>query len=170
MTWILGSLDPLIILNLTPYKTTKAMWDYLWKFYNQDHSARHFQLEHEIAMYSQGGLFVQDYFSGFKTYGMNLTILFMLKYVLNLSPSFKEFMNKASEIKFWWNYDLTLKVLSLTWWVVIHLPHWMSVLGITLWRAASLYTKCFSSRKCCHWCIYNSRERKGHGYGYNLML
>ncbi|KAH0751792.1 hypothetical protein KY285_004940 [Solanum tuberosum] len=25
MTWILGSIDPLIFLNLSPYKTTKAM-------------------------------------------------------------------------------------------------------------------------------------------------
>jgi len=66
MTWILGSIDPLIVLNLRPYKTAKAMWDYLQKVYNQDHSARRFQLEHEIAMYSQGGLSVQDYFSGFQ--------------------------------------------------------------------------------------------------------
>ncbi|KAH0642458.1 hypothetical protein KY290_035283 [Solanum tuberosum] len=66
MTWILGSIDPLIVLNLRPYKTAKAMWDYLRKVYNQDHSARHFQLEHEIAMYSQGGLSVQDYFSRFQ--------------------------------------------------------------------------------------------------------
>jgi len=66
MTWLLGSIDPLIVLNLRPYKTAKAMWDYLQKVYNQDHSARRFQLEHEIAMYSQGGLSVQDYFSGFQ--------------------------------------------------------------------------------------------------------
>ena len=29
MTWILGSIDPFIVLNLRPYKTAKAMWDYL---------------------------------------------------------------------------------------------------------------------------------------------
>lgn len=62
MTWILGSIDPFIVLNLKPYKTTKAMWDYLQKVYNQDHSARRFQLEHEIANYSQGGFSIQDYF------------------------------------------------------------------------------------------------------------
>ncbi|KAH0688728.1 hypothetical protein KY289_016086 [Solanum tuberosum] len=66
MTWILGSIDPLIVLNLRPYKTSKAMWDYLQKVYNQDNSARRFQLEYEIANYSQGGLSVQDYFSGFQ--------------------------------------------------------------------------------------------------------
>nr|XP_009802827.1 PREDICTED: uncharacterized protein LOC104248291 [Nicotiana sylvestris] len=66
MTWILGSIDPLIVLNLRPYKAAKAMWDYLQKVYNQDNRARRFQLEHEIATYSQGGLSVQDYFSGFQ--------------------------------------------------------------------------------------------------------
>ncbi|XP_015170297.1 uncharacterized protein [Solanum tuberosum] len=66
MTWILGSIDPLIVLNLMPYKTAKAIWDYLQKVYNQDNSARPFQLEYEIANYSQGGLSVQDYFSGFQ--------------------------------------------------------------------------------------------------------
>ncbi|KAH0657075.1 hypothetical protein KY285_031957 [Solanum tuberosum] len=33
MTWILGSIDPLIVLNLRPYKTAKAMWDYLQNDY-----------------------------------------------------------------------------------------------------------------------------------------
>ncbi|KAH0641891.1 hypothetical protein KY285_032759 [Solanum tuberosum] len=66
MTWILGSIDPLIVLNLRPDKTAKAMWDYLQKVYNQDNSARRFQLEYDIANYSQGGIFVQDYFSGFQ--------------------------------------------------------------------------------------------------------
>ncbi|KAH0696313.1 hypothetical protein KY290_013671 [Solanum tuberosum] len=54
MTWILGSIDPLIVLNLRSYKTAKAMWNYLQKVYNQDNSARRFQLEYEIANYSQG--------------------------------------------------------------------------------------------------------------------
>ncbi|KAF2324250.1 hypothetical protein GH714_011141 [Hevea brasiliensis] len=50
MTWILDSVDPLIVPNLRPYKTAKAMWDYLKK----------------------------EYFSGFQTYGQNLVTLFML--------------------------------------------------------------------------------------------
>ncbi|KAH0761783.1 hypothetical protein KY290_017856 [Solanum tuberosum] len=41
---------------LGPYKTAKAMWDYLQKVYNQDNSANCFQLKYEIANYSQGGL------------------------------------------------------------------------------------------------------------------
>ncbi|KAJ8747052.1 hypothetical protein K2173_011373 [Erythroxylum novogranatense] len=66
MTWILGYVDPLIVLNLRPYKTAKAMWDYLKKVYNQDNTARRFQLENDIANYSQGSLSIQEYFSGFQ--------------------------------------------------------------------------------------------------------
>ncbi|XP_042966866.1 uncharacterized protein LOC122300350 [Carya illinoinensis] len=67
MTWILGSVDPLIVLNLKPYKTAQSMWEYLRKVYNQDNTARRFQLEYEIASYTQGDLSIQDYFSGFNT-------------------------------------------------------------------------------------------------------
>ncbi|KAJ8755195.1 hypothetical protein K2173_018993 [Erythroxylum novogranatense] len=66
MTWILGSVDPLIVLNLWPYKTAKAMWDYLKKVYTQDNTARHFQLDNDIANYSQGSMSIQEYFSGFQ--------------------------------------------------------------------------------------------------------
>ena len=66
MTWILGSVDQLLIPNLRPYKTAKGMWEYLQKVYNQDNTAKRFQLEYEIASYSQGDLSIQDYFSGFQ--------------------------------------------------------------------------------------------------------
>ncbi|TXG57941.1 hypothetical protein EZV62_015770 [Acer yangbiense] len=33
MSWILGFVDPLIVLNLRPYKTAKTMWEYLLKDY-----------------------------------------------------------------------------------------------------------------------------------------
>ncbi|KAA8544031.1 hypothetical protein F0562_021792 [Nyssa sinensis] len=33
MSWILGSVDPLIVLHLRAYKTAKAMWEYLRKEY-----------------------------------------------------------------------------------------------------------------------------------------
>jgi len=33
MSWILGSVDPLIVLNLRPYKTAKTMWEYVKKVY-----------------------------------------------------------------------------------------------------------------------------------------
>ncbi|XP_031261253.1 uncharacterized protein LOC116119442 [Pistacia vera] len=65
MTWILGSVDPIIVLNLRPYKTAKSMWEYLKKVYNQDNIARRSQLEYEIANYTQGHLSIQDHFSGF---------------------------------------------------------------------------------------------------------
>ncbi|KAL8154526.1 hypothetical protein AgCh_000042 [Apium graveolens] len=65
MTWILGSVDQTLVPNLRPYKTSKEMWEYLKKVYNQDNLAKRFQLEYEIAKYSQGDLSVQDFFSGF---------------------------------------------------------------------------------------------------------
>jgi hypothetical protein len=34
MSWILGSVDPLIVLNLRPYKSEKTMWEYLLKVYH----------------------------------------------------------------------------------------------------------------------------------------
>jgi hypothetical protein len=42
MSWILGFVDPLIVLNLRPYKSAKTMWEYLLKVYYQDNTARHF--------------------------------------------------------------------------------------------------------------------------------
>ena len=66
MSWILGSVDPLIVLNLRPYKSARTMWEYLLKVYHQDNTARHFQLEYEIANYTQDNLSIQEYFSGFQ--------------------------------------------------------------------------------------------------------
>jgi hypothetical protein len=66
MSWILGSVDPLIVLNLRLYKTVKTMWEYLKKVYYQDNNARRFQLENDISNYSQYNLSIQDYYSGFQ--------------------------------------------------------------------------------------------------------
>ena len=63
MTWI----EPHLILNLRLYKTTAAMWNYLHTVYNQDNSARRFQLEYEMANFTQGSLSIEEYFSGFQT-------------------------------------------------------------------------------------------------------
>ena len=41
------------------------MWEYLKKVYYQNHAACQFQLELEIANYSQGTLSIQDYYSRF---------------------------------------------------------------------------------------------------------
>ncbi|RVW84806.1 hypothetical protein CK203_048623 [Vitis vinifera] len=56
MTWILSSVEPHLVLNLRPYKTVVAMWNYLHTVYNQDNSARRFQLEYEMANFTQGTL------------------------------------------------------------------------------------------------------------------
>jgi hypothetical protein len=66
MSWILGSVDPLIVLNLRLYKTVKIMWEYLKKVYYQDNNARRFQLENDISNYSQYNLSIQDYYSIFQ--------------------------------------------------------------------------------------------------------
>ncbi|XP_060185890.1 uncharacterized protein LOC132615322 [Lycium barbarum] len=97
MTWILGSIDPIIILNLRPYKTAKAMREYLQKVYNQDNSARRFQLEHEIANYSQGSLSVQDYFSGFQNLWAKFTDIVYAKILaesLSITQAFHEQSNR----------------------------------------------------------------------------
>ncbi|RVW22080.1 Retrovirus-related Pol polyprotein from transposon TNT 1-94 [Vitis vinifera] len=56
MTWILSSVEPHLVLNLRPYKTVVAMWNYLHTVYNQDNSARRFQLEYDMANFTQGTL------------------------------------------------------------------------------------------------------------------
>jgi hypothetical protein len=63
ISWILGFVDPLIVLNLRLYKTTQAIWKYLEKVYYQENNAKCFQLENNISNYSQGSLSIQDYCS-----------------------------------------------------------------------------------------------------------
>ncbi|KAJ0090103.1 hypothetical protein Patl1_14116 [Pistacia atlantica] len=67
MSWILGSMEPHLILSLRPHRSANAMWNYLKQVYKQDNNARRFQLELAIANYTQGDLSVQDYYSGFLT-------------------------------------------------------------------------------------------------------
>ncbi|KAJ0094737.1 hypothetical protein Patl1_16433 [Pistacia atlantica] len=66
MTWILSSVEPHLVLNLKPYKTAIAMWNYLNTFYNQNNFTRLFQLEYEMANFTQGSLSIEEYFSGFQ--------------------------------------------------------------------------------------------------------
>jgi hypothetical protein len=66
MSWILGYVDSLIVLNLRPYKSAKIMCEYLLKVYHHNNIARCFQLEYKIAKYTRGNLFIQEYFSGFQ--------------------------------------------------------------------------------------------------------
>ncbi|KAJ0082390.1 hypothetical protein Patl1_09946 [Pistacia atlantica] len=67
MTWILSSVEPHLVLNLKPYKTAATMWNYFNMVYNQDNSAKRFQLEYEMANFTQGSLSIEEYFSGFQT-------------------------------------------------------------------------------------------------------
>lgn len=65
MSWILGSVESNIILNLRPYKTAAEMWNYVKKVYYQQNSARRFQLEYEIASLQQGSLSISNFYSSF---------------------------------------------------------------------------------------------------------
>jgi hypothetical protein len=71
MSWILSSIEPHLVLNLRPYKTAATMWNYLNKVYNQDNTARRFQLEYEMANFTQGSLSIEEYFSGFQNLWAN---------------------------------------------------------------------------------------------------
>ena len=65
MAWIIGSVDPNIVLNLRPYNTAAKMWAYLKKIYSQNNTARRFQLEHDIANFQQESLSISDFYSSF---------------------------------------------------------------------------------------------------------
>ena len=67
MTCLLSLVESHFVLNLRPYKTVAAMWTYLNTVYNQDNSAKRFHLEYEMANFTQGSLFIEEYFFGFQT-------------------------------------------------------------------------------------------------------
>ena len=98
MTWILSSVEPHLVLNLRPYKTVAAMWNYLHTVYNQDNSARCFQLEYEMTNFTQGSLSIEEYFSGFQTLWTDYSdIVYANVPVVALWLS-KQCMQPASEI------------------------------------------------------------------------
>ena len=66
MSWILGSVEPSILLNLMPYKTSREMWKYLKKIYNQSNTAQRFQLELELGQLNQGSMSIQEFYSSFE--------------------------------------------------------------------------------------------------------
>ncbi|RVW68108.1 Retrovirus-related Pol polyprotein from transposon RE1 [Vitis vinifera] len=96
MTWILSSVEPHLVLNLRPYKTVAAMWNYLHTVYNQDNSARSFQLEYEMANFTHGSISIEEYFSGFQIFGLIIPTLFMLMFSLQLSLLSKQCMQLAT--------------------------------------------------------------------------
>nr|GMC82763.1 Retrovirus-related Pol polyprotein from transposon TNT 1-94 [Ipomoea batatas] len=67
MSWILGSVEPSILLSLKPYKTSRGMWDYLKNVYNQSNSAQRFQLELKLSQLNQGSMSIQEFYSSFET-------------------------------------------------------------------------------------------------------
>jgi len=71
MSWILSSIEPHLVLNLRSYKTAATMLNYLNKIYNQDNTARRFQLEYEMTNFTQGSLSIEEYFSGFQNLWAN---------------------------------------------------------------------------------------------------
>ncbi|XP_068667694.1 uncharacterized protein [Aristolochia californica] len=66
MTWILGFIEPHLVLNLRPYNTAADMWNYLHKVYHQNNTARRFQVEYEMTNFMQGRYFIEEYFFGFQ--------------------------------------------------------------------------------------------------------
>ena len=65
VSWLLGSIKPHMVNNLRSFSTAKEMWEYLRRIYNQDNNACCFQLELEIAYFTQGNLSIEQYYSGF---------------------------------------------------------------------------------------------------------
>ncbi|KAF3635235.1 putative disease resistance protein RPM1-like [Capsicum annuum] len=106
MTWLLGSIDPLIVLNLRPYKTAKAMWDYLQRVYKQDNSARRYHLEYEIANYSQEDLSIQDYFSGFKNLWAEFTDIVYAKIPAESLSVFQQVHEQSKRDQFFYEVML----------------------------------------------------------------
>ena len=68
MTWILGSVDQLLVPNLRPYKTAKSMWEYLKKVYSQDSTAKSMKLVVILRVISP----FKITFLNFRTYGLNM--------------------------------------------------------------------------------------------------
>lgn len=67
VSWILGSIEVHMVNNLRSFGTAKDMWEYLQRVYNQNNTARRFQLELDMSHYSQGNLSIEQYYSGFLT-------------------------------------------------------------------------------------------------------
>ena len=42
MSWILGSIEPHLIMSLRPHRSAKAIWNHLATVYNQDNNGRRF--------------------------------------------------------------------------------------------------------------------------------
>jgi len=77
MAWIIGSVDPNIVLKLRPFTTTAKMWEYLEKYYSQNNGARRFRLEHEIAVFQHESLSNFEFYSHFMNLWAEYLALFI---------------------------------------------------------------------------------------------
>jgi len=65
ISWVLGSMEPSMLLNLKPYNSSREMWDYLKNIYNQSNTIWRFQLELELGQLCQGSMSIQEFYSSF---------------------------------------------------------------------------------------------------------
>lgn len=84
MSWILGSVEPQIAINLRPYKTATEMWKYLETIYHQNSDAHKFQLDMEIHEFSQGERTIQEYYSNFMSLWLEYIQFCTLKFLQQL--------------------------------------------------------------------------------------
>lgn len=109
ISWILRSVDQQIVHNLRPHKTSKKMWEYLKKIYNQDNSARQFRLEHEISEDCQGNKSIQDDYSRLLNLWMGFEDLVYQLFLKTVSLLCKNIMR---EINFLWNSVMNSKMFG----------------------------------------------------------
>ncbi|KAJ4770269.1 hypothetical protein LUZ62_054526 [Rhynchospora pubera] len=65
MSWILGSVEPHIGINLRAYQCAAEMWNYLKTIYHHDSDSRKYQLDVEIHAYTREQKIIQENYSGF---------------------------------------------------------------------------------------------------------
>jgi hypothetical protein len=164
MSWILGSVDPLIVLNLRLYKTVKTMWEYLKKVYYQDNNARRFQLENDISNYSQYNLSIQDYYSVFQNLWAEYTNIIYAKIPAE-SLSVVQQVHEQSKrdqflMKLRYEFEITRSNL-----INELFPPWMFVLGNYCSKSSVTRPKeLMSSPKCRSVEVINNPARPGSNH------
>ncbi|CAL1392560.1 unnamed protein product [Linum trigynum] len=62
-TWLLGSIDPSIVLGLRLFTTAAEMWSHLRATYTTSNTAREFEIETELAALKQGDMDIATYYN-----------------------------------------------------------------------------------------------------------
>ena len=171
MSWILGSVDPLIVINLKPSKTTKTMWEYLKKVYYQDNNARRFQLENDISNYSQCNLSIQDYYSGFQNLWAEYTDIIYAKIPYESLSVVQQVHEQTKRDQFLMKLQSKFEITCSNLMNRDPLPS-LDVCfgGITARRTTSLYTRQFQAGQFNCSCFCGSGKRKGSEYEQYTML